>query len=177
MDFSSITKPCTANLLVSFMDIQGFGGIARSLEDPLALFDLLDGWAKLVVAEIEGAGGRVIKFIGDECMIAFAEEAVDAGVRTLIEVKAKSEAYLESKGFPTKMRVTAHFGEAAMGPFGAGGCRLIDVFGDSVNVAAMLGRGEHRGRLVISPQAFRKMSTETRKLFHKHTPPIVYVAE
>jgi hypothetical protein len=48
--------------------------------------------------------------------------------------------------------------------------------GEAVNIASMLGRGEHRGRLVISPQVFRKLSPETRKSFRKFTPPIVYVA-
>jgi adenylate cyclase len=177
MDFSSLTQPRMADLLISFMDIQGFSGMARSLETPLALFEALDGWARLVVAGIEAAGGRVVKFIGDECLVVFTEDAVDEGVRALIDVKAKAEAYLAARGFPTKMRVTAHFGAVAVGPFGAGGCRLIDVLGDTINVAASLGRGEHRGRLVISPQAFRKLSPATRKGFHKYTPPIVYMAE
>jgi class 3 adenylate cyclase len=68
-----------------------------------------------------------------------------------------------------------HFGETAIGPFG--GSTELDVMGDSINVAARLGRGEHRGRFIISPQAFRKLKPETRKVFHKHTPPVVYVAD
>ena len=35
--------------------------------------------------------------------------------------------------------------------------------GDTVNIAASLGRGEHRGRLIISPQVFRKLSLPSRR--------------
>jgi class 3 adenylate cyclase len=176
MDFSSFTTRRKVDVLISFMDIQGFLGIARALPDAEQVFDLLDGWAAVLAGEIEKAGGRVIKFIGDACLAIFPDDRVDAGTRALLSAKEKAEAFFKEKGFSNRLKVTAHFGEAAVGPFGAGSCRSIDVLGDSVNVTSGLGRGDHPGRLVISPQAFRKLSAETRKLFHKYTPPIVYVA-
>jgi adenylate cyclase len=177
MDFSNLTTPQKADLLIAFMDIQGFAEIARSLKEPLRMFELLNAWARLVIADVDRTGGRVIKLIGDECMIVYPDESVDAGVRALIAVKQKAEAFLGEQGFSTRIKVTVHFGEVAVGPLGAGSCMAIDILGDAVNVAASLGRGEHRGRLVISPQAFRKLSAATRKSFHKYTPPVVYVAE
>ena len=57
MDISAISKPQKADLLVSFLDIQNFSGISRTLPDPLALFDLLDSVAVLMTRELEGAGG------------------------------------------------------------------------------------------------------------------------
>ena len=158
------------------MDVQGFRKIAQSVQDLEVLFDLMNGWAAVIIGEIEAAGGRVIKFIGDSCLSVFAEDRVDAGLDALVSAKGRAESYLESRGFRTRMNVTAHFGEAIIGEFGAGGCRGIDVFGDTVNVAASLERGDHSGQLVISAQAFRKLGPESRKRFHKHTPPIVYVA-
>jgi hypothetical protein len=29
--------------------------------------------------------------------------------------------------------------------------------------------------MALSPQAFRKLEPETRKLFKKHTPPVTYI--
>ncbi len=177
MDFSKVTTPQKVSLLVSFLDIQGYLGVTQRLKDPLDHFSLLGGFAEIVIHEVESAGGRVIKFIGDSALSVFPEEAADEGVRTLISLKARLEAYLSQKGFPNKLRVTAHFGEVAIGLFGEGHCRQLDLFGDAVNTAAVLERAGHGGRLVISPQAFRKLSAATRKVFHRYTPPKVYLAE
>ncbi len=177
MDISKVTTPRKVSLLISFLDIQGFLGIARKLEDPLDLFAFLGEFARMVVDEVEASGGRVIKFIGDSALLVYPEEAVDQGVRALLSLKASFEHELSDRGFPNKLRITAHFGEAALGLFGAGHCRQLDVLGDAVNTAAMLGRSGHEGRLVISPQAFRRLAPGTRKLFHKYTPPQVYLAE
>jgi class 3 adenylate cyclase len=177
MDLISVQKPQKADLLVCFMDIQNFLAISHDVSDPLKLFDLLNAMARSIIEEVEGTPGLVIKFIGDACLIVFPEDAVDAGVGILLSIKAKVEKLLSNLGYPNRLRVTAHFGEAAIGPYGFGRHIRMDVFGDCVNTAAMLGRGEHKGRLIISPQAFRKLSPQTRKKFHKHTPPIVYLAE
>ncbi len=177
MDISKVTTPRKVSLLISFMDIMGFLGIAQKLKDPLDHFSLLGGFAEIVIHDVESAGGRVIKFIGDSALSVFPEEEADQGVRTLISLKARLEAYLSQKGFPNKLRMTAHVGEVAIGPFGEGHCRQLDVFGDAVNMAATLERAGHGGRLVISPQAFRKLSAATRKVFHRYTPPKVYLAE
>lgn len=167
MDISAISKPQKADLLVSFLDIQNFSGISRTLPDPLALFDLLDSVAVLMTRELEGAGGYVVKFIGDECLAVFPEDLADRGIGALAAAKRGVQRHLGDRGFPSMLRVTAHFGEVAIGPFGEGRSRQLDVIGDTVNIAASLGRGEHRGRLIISPQVFRKLSP----------PPLVYVAE
>ena len=53
----------------------------------------------------------------------------------------------------------------------------VDIFGEAINTAFTVDRRSHRGRLVISPQAFRRLAPETRKRFHRHTPQIVYVAD
>jgi class 3 adenylate cyclase len=177
MDFSSLNAPTRVEALVSFTDIQGFMRISEKLGDALAIFKFLDRWAAIMAREIESGGGTVIKFIGDSCLALFPEEKADLGVRSLILAKAASERFFAESGIPTRLKATCHFGEVAVGPFGPAGSRGIDVIGEAVNIAAMLERGDKGGRLVISPQAFRKLGPDTRKLFHKFTPPIVYVAE
>ncbi len=177
MDTSRFTTPQRANLLISFIDIMGFSSISQRLKDPVLLFEFLSAFAAAVIRIVEGTSGMVIKFIGDACLLAFPEDAVDEGMRTIIKIKKEYEAELKEKSIPTGLRITAHFGEVAIGLLGSGKCRTLDIIGDAVNIASTVGRGEHRGKILISPQAFRKLSAETRKMFHKHTPPIVYLAE
>ena len=177
MDFASITTPTTTDLLISFMDIQGFLRIAQAQRDLIKLFGLLDRWAAIIVEEIEEANGRVVKFIGDACLIVFDAGEAEQGILAIRSAKQKAEKFLADQGFSNKISATAHVGKAVVGLFGAGHCRSFDVFGDSVAAAAALERGEKRGRLVLSPQAFRTLTPPSRKLFHKYTPPVVYIAE
>ena len=177
MDFSKVTTPQKVSLLISFMDIQGFLGIAQKLKDPLDLFALLNYLAKVIVHDVDATAGRVIKFIGDSALVVYPEEAADQGVNALIALKALVRLPLSQKGYPTTIRMTAHFGEVAMGLLGEGTCRHLDILGEAVNTAALLERTGHGGRLIISPQAFGKLSPSTRKLFHTFTPPQVYLAE
>jgi class 3 adenylate cyclase len=173
--FESITRPQKADLLICFCDIEGFSAIARAKPDPLELFALLDGFAREMQSALAGSAGRIVKLIGDSALIVFPADAADAGMQILLELKPRLERYLAPQGTKARVLFQVHVGEVAVGPLGGDGA--LDVIGDSVNVAARLGRGEHRGVFVISPQAFRRLRPATRKLFHKHTPPVVYVAE
>ena len=59
----------------------------------------------------------------------------------------------------------------ACGRVGTTAEKRVDVFGVTVNTAALL---TSHG-LALSPQVFRKLGAETRKLFKKHTPPVTYI--
>jgi class 3 adenylate cyclase len=177
MDFSTLTTPVKVNALICFIDIQGFRSITQAVPDPLQIFDLLNGFARIPVAVAERTSGRVVKFIGDSCLLIYPEESADEGVQAIMTMKADCEAYLQSRGFSNKLQVTVHFGEIAVGLFGTGHCRGLDVMGDSVNTAATLEKSGHRGRLILSAQAFRKLAPPTRRLFHKFTEPVVYLGE
>ena len=59
-----------ANLLVAFSDLTRFARFAN--DQPLAeLFELLSDYYELAGDIVEGAGGRVIKFIGDAIVVVF----------------------------------------------------------------------------------------------------------
>ena len=176
MNLDSISTPKHLNLLIAFADIQGFAGVAEKLPESLELFAFLKKWADLCTDTVEARGGRILKFIGDSFLSIFPEDGVDAGVMALLAAKRESEKHFLENGFSSKLRITVHFGEVAIGPMGKGNGKKVDIIGKEVNVAALLGHGEHRGRVIISPQVFRHLSAETRKLFHKYTPPIVYLA-
>ena len=173
--FDSITEPRKADLLICFSDIENFTAISKARPEPLELFELLSGFAREISGALEGSAGRIVKLIGDSALILFPAEAADAGMQLLLDLKPRLERYLAKQGAKARVLFQVHVGEVAVGPFGGDGA--LDVIGDSVAVAARLGRPDHRGAFVISPQAFRRLKPATRKAFHKHTPPIVYVAE
>lgn len=169
-DFNSISQPVELELLVSFFDLTNFIKISNSRKD-LELFDLLSEFYELAGKIIEASAGRVVKFIGDAGLAVFSEESADSGVRALLRLQKETESFFAKRGVQTRLIVKAHFGRVACGWLGACGGKRLDVLGETVNTAATLAS---KG-FAISPQAFRKLSPETRKLFMKYTPPITYV--
>ncbi len=170
MSLSTIATPRVARLLIAFCDIDGFLGISKRLGDDLALFRFMDGYLKEAQALL--GAGLVIKMMGDEFI--FLSEEPDAGLRALLEAKPRLEAILAAAGGQASLRVRAHVGEMAVGPFGPGDA--IDVYGDAVNRCARLDERRHAGSVLISPEAFRSLSPETRKLFRRQTPQVVYLS-
>ena len=174
MQLDSLSQPTLIDLLVSFADLEDWRGLARDLGDPIESFRLMDSLDKAIGPIVEEAGGIVVKTIGDAWLLAFPIEAADAGIRALLAVKEAVERNLKERGHKNRLRVTAHAGSVVAGAFGAAG--RLDIYGETINAAASIGRGEHRGRFAISPEAFRSLKPDTRKLFRRHTPAIVYLA-
>jgi adenylate cyclase len=175
-NFDDLQKAIQTNLLIAFIDIARFVDVAKKFEG-LELYDLMNGMAITAIRLIKKSPGRIVKFIGDSMLIIFPEESVDEGVLTILELKEAIIAYFKSYGLDIKLHVGVHVGEAIVGPYGEKPHKSIDVFGDSVNRAAILAGSAYKGKFVITPQAFRKLRPETRKKFHKFTQPIVYIAE
>jgi len=167
----AIQTPTTLDLLVAFSDLSAFARTVNEQVGHEELFQLMDGYAELVGDIVESGGGRVVKFIGDAALIVFPEDRVDAGVVALLTLKEQGDRWWAEKGLPCRHVIGAHFGPVACGPMGTRSEKRFDVFGASVNKAARLAP---RG-VALSPQAFRKLSPDTRKRFKKHTPPVTYI--
>lgn len=165
-----ITARAQTPLLVVFIDLTKFSVQAQRSEDA-DLMLTLDGYYELVGDAIEGAGGILVKFIGDACLAVFPEAAADACVGMLLDLKPAVDRYMEERGWECRLSAKAHFGPVIAGPFGARNAKRFDVLGSTVNTTARL---EARG-VTISAEAFRKLRPDTRARFRKHTPPIIYI--
>ena len=163
--------------LVFFTDISGFTRLVRDMElSELAEFMLQ--FADITRRHVESAGGTVVKYIGDSALGYFNSDKVDEGISALLAMQKEIEEKFIVKGKKTGLRIGVHYGPFAM-------CTLLpvkepDLMGETINIAAMIGSGgqtKHRSKLIISPEAFRKLSSDSRKQFHKFTEPIVYLAE
>ena len=125
----------------------------------------------------------LVKNIGDAALMIFDVNSADRVILNMLSLKSKLENYLEDRGFKTRSSFSCHVGEAAIGQIGKEPFKTTDAFGDAINTTFIMnsrpsrGGSPFSGRLNISPQLFRKLSSETRKRFHKYTPQIVYIAD
>ncbi|HYF64387.1 MAG TPA: adenylate/guanylate cyclase domain-containing protein [Herpetosiphonaceae bacterium] len=160
-------------LLVAFVDLTGYRRLAAQYSAPGDLLRLMDGYFEFVGDQIDAAGGIFVKCLGDAALIVFSEDLADRGVQALVGLKDQGDAWLAGHGLPARQQIKIHYGVVASGPVGRRASKIWDVYGDTVNIAATLpGSG-----ITLSPEAFRQLQPETRKLFKKHTPPVVYVGQ
>lgn len=155
-------------LLIIFADLTRFMANARSTPDP-TLAELLDGFYRHADALVSAAGGRVVKFMGDAFLAVWPESRAGDGVAGLTALKRDIDAWWAAQGWDSRVVLKADFGRAIAGPFGADA--RFDVIGNEVNVAATL----PARTVALSAEAFRRLDTENRRAFKKHSAPAVYI--
>ena len=167
---NEIESPLELELVVSFFDLTRFGRFARTLSSS-TLFEFMSRYYEFVGDVIERDGGIVIKFVGDAGLVAYPGDKADTAVCHLKELKERGDEWLQSHGSECRHVIKAHYGPVMCGPLGTKREKRFDVFGETVMTAAVL----NSIGLAITPQLFRKLKPDTRKLLKKHTPPITYI--
>ena len=156
--------------LIVFLDISRFAAVMRRSSELEATRQLNDFY-RLIVKATKGAGGTVVKYLGDGAMLFFEGERADAGVVAMLQLKHDVDQWMASRGWDGRLKVQAHYGTMIAGTFDDGEHTFFDVFGAAVNTAATL----ESGGFALTAQAFRQLAPETRTKFKKHTPPITYI--
>ena len=169
-DFYSLEEPEECQLLISFIDLTNFGKFSRRHTNQ-SLFNFLSEYFEYVGDLIEGSGGKVVNCMGDAALIVYREEKINEGVLALKRLKDEGDQWLAAKGAPCRNVVKVHFGSMICGPIGTRSEKRFDVIGTAANTAALL----QTNGFAITPQVFRKLDKDVRKLFKKHTPPITYI--
>jgi class 3 adenylate cyclase len=157
-------------LLIAFIDLTRFAAQSQRTDD-LELAETIDAYYEHVSAAVRAGGGSVVKFEGDAALIVFPATGVDRGVETLLALKDSVDDLVIHRGWECRLIAKVHFGTVIVGPFGAVGDKRPDIIGRAVNVAAML---DATG-VTLSVEAFRKLGSDVRARFKKHTPPITYI--
>jgi len=160
--------PLQTNVLVAFCDCTRFRQTARGRPSAQLFADLHELYL-LIEDAIEPAGGTVVKFLGDAALVVFPEDLADQGILALLDLKATVDRWLQDRPLGNSLQVNVHFGEVTLGRMGRAG--QFDVIGETVNIAATLGAREFG----LSQQAFRCLTPEHRQLFHRFTPPVLYL--
>lgn len=166
--WTELRVPTEHELLIGFYDLSGF--YAEQTE-PQKMLSTMTGYFALTGQIVKDAGGRLIKTLGDAGLAAFPAELADAGVRALQSVQTKGGDWLAHHGSKCHTIVKLHLGPVAIGRVGSPGDEILDVQGKTVNIAAAL----PSTGLAMTPAVFRSLQPATRKLFKKHTPPIIYI--
>lgn len=157
-----------ADALIAFVDISR---ILTVRQPPIEVARHLNHFYREVGTATRGAGGQVVKYLGDGALLCFDADHVNTAVLALLELKQDVERWMDSLGWDCRLKVQAHFGPTVVGTYDDGATTFFDVFGRTVNTAATL---ETAG-FTLSAQAFRQLAPETRKRFKKHTLPITYI--
>ncbi len=172
LDFANIKFPFEDDFLVIFTDISGFGKIASNMKEH-ETFLFLDEFYSNIDEAVSNAGGYIVKYMGDSVLIIFSSSDTDSGMKSMYDFKKKYEEKSKKQGHDNRISINAHFGKAVIGKLGKKD--RIDILGDTVNTTVLLSRNRNvSGDFIISAQAYRTLSKDTRELFSKHSLPVCY---
>jgi adenylate cyclase len=155
-------------LLIIFTDLTRFTALAAKLEDG-ALAEIVDQLYERLHAAVAGAGGRVVKFIGDAMLAVFEPEQADEAVAVLLKEKRAVDAWFQGRKLECRLHVKVHLGKVIAGPFGGRDEKRFDVIGKEVNACARL----PNPGFALSAPAFRALSAKGQAAF-KQQAPVVY---
>jgi adenylate cyclase len=134
------------DIAVLFCDIRGFTALSdRRL--PFDVVFLLNRYFSLVGTEVERAGGKLDKFVGDGAMALFGLEvsrdeacrqAVAAAREIVTGLAAMSRELAAELPAPLRIAIGIHAGRAIVGSMGYGGVMHVTAIGDTVNTASRL---------------------------------------
>src|ERR1051325_8620472 len=135
--WTELRVPTEHELLVGFYDLAGYMRYAEKAEAG-ELLALMAGYFALTGQILGDAGGRLIKTMGDAGLAAFPAELVDVGVLAFQALQREGDEWLARHGYKTHAIVKLHLGPVAIGMVGAPGQQIIDLYGKTVNLAALL---------------------------------------
>ena len=160
-------------MLVAFTSLSRYTAQVDRLDDALVA-RVMDDYYRLAGSSIRKAGGRMVKFIGDATLAVFPPGRADRAVLGLLALKDAVDGFMDERDWECRLAVRVHFGPVAAGKFGAGSDRRYDVLGKTVNVAARLEAGSG---VALSAEAFRRLGSEARARFKRHSPPTTYIRQ
>ncbi len=158
---SAVDAPAGERKLVTvmFADLSGFTALAERY-DPEAVREFVNRCFDRLVPVIEGFGGTVDKFIGDEIMALFGAPAThendpERALRAALEMMSTLDSFNEEQGIDLGMHIGINTGLVIAGGLGSEGRQQYSVVGDAVNVAARLKDVAEGGTTLVGPDTFR----------------------
>lgn len=129
----------TRRVLV-LVDLAGYAA-SFGHHDDATMAAFTQAYYELCAEALEGAGGRVVKFIGDSCLAVFPVEAAPAAVDAVRALAARVSVLAKGRRVPVEMGANLHVGEVVEGLFGPEAHARYDVIGAAMNQTARMGRG------------------------------------
>jgi adenylate cyclase len=133
-------------IAVLFADLRGFTTLSEH-KLPYDVVFVLNRYFRSMGLAVEGAGGRIDKFIGDGVMALFGLEVTpDEGCRQALtaarhmadRLEELNEALSHDLQEPLRMGIGIHCGPAIVGAMGYANATSVTAVGDTVNTASRL---------------------------------------
>lgn len=160
----------TIDAVILYFDLTGFTRLAEQT-DGETLIAMLNDYYGEVVAEIQGNGGNILKFMGDGLLAMFRLDGRQAAAAAALETAVALRRRIAGKntrrladGLPvTGFTLALHAGEILYGNIGAENRLDFTAIGPAVNLTARLS-GMHKavGQDLILSQEIRDAAPETR---------------
>jgi len=133
------------NAVLWFSDLRGFTAIADSVK-PDQILPLLNDYAEAVISAVHGAGGSVMKLIGDGILAIFKTDHMPEPALAALQAEAamrenlaRLDARRLAEGQPvTTVRLALHIGEVFYGNIGSDERLDFTVVGPAVNEASRI---------------------------------------
>ena len=159
--------------VIAVHDLAGFMRAAQH-HDALAVWAYLDEYYALCAEQVAGAGGRVVKFVGDACLAIFPPDRCVEAVDAMAQLREQVSGLSRRRGFPVGSGATnVHLATIAEGDLGPEGLRRFDVIGEGVNHTFLLGSRMGPGVHVSEP-VYRQLPNDRRGPWKKQRPPATY---
>jgi adenylate cyclase len=157
-------------LVLWAVDLAGFARATGSLE-ALAVAALADDWYHRCGGAVRGAGGRVVKFMGDGCLAVFSESQVVAAVEGAVALRREVPSLCAKHHVALDVGANVHIGVVAEGEFGDADSARYDILGNAVVHLFRMGGGSG---IRISEPVYRSLPNELRSAWDKNRPPATY---
>lgn len=136
-DFSEMRRVC-----VMFVDIRGFTEASRS-RTPAEVVARLDAFFEILIDVVDRRNGIVNKFLGDGLLAIFGAPIDDPlaaanAVAAAREILSAVDASNVGAGWPIRVGIGIHIGQAVAGTVGTARRKEYTVIGDTVNLASRL---------------------------------------
>jgi adenylate cyclase len=156
------------NAVLWFSDMQGYTALSESIASD-QLIPLLDDYAEAVILAVHGAGGDVLKLIGDGTLAIFTADDPEEACRSALRAEADLRLRLvdlnqrrEAEGTPTtSIYLGLHIGDVFYGNIGSKDRLDFTVVGQAVNeVSRIASMCSSADRYVLFSAAFRESLPE-----------------
>jgi len=137
---SEIHSPRPTRRVLVLVDLAGYAA-AFAHNDDATMAAFTQAYYELCAEVLEGAGGRVVKFIGDACLSVFPVEGAAAAVGAVRDLATRVARLAKTRHVPVEMGANLHVGEVVEGLFGPDAHARFDVIGAAMNETARMGRG------------------------------------
>ena len=152
MIYEKIESPTECRGIIALVDIAGFARTAQTMSDS-EVFDMLNEFYELVGDAVAGAGGRVVKFMGDAALVILPEDKPGQRVESLRSLKAKAEEWWSRRLPDAQITLKAHLGSVVCGLMGTVTEKRFDIIGAAVVELFLMQSGD----FVLSPDLERAL--------------------